>query len=83
MNSSKCGNYKHGDVFPTKDHPLGGIKIHMYKREPHGKVSQANEGEYLIMFIKLTSVLLTHNNRDGLCSSKFIKYKFSERGFSI
>lgn len=40
----KCGSYEHGDVFPIENHPLGGIKIHMYERQPHDRVSHRNEG---------------------------------------
>lgn len=43
----KCGIYNHGDIFAIENHPLGGIKIHMYERQPHDKVSDAGNGEYI------------------------------------
>lgn len=39
-----CGPYKHGDTIPIEEHPSQGIKIHIYKREPHEKLTGGDAG---------------------------------------
>nr|XP_023019712.1 uncharacterized protein LOC111508445 [Leptinotarsa decemlineata] len=46
IDQDKCGDYKHGEVFKLQGHPLGGINIHILKRNPHEKVS---EGKLLVV----------------------------------
>lgn len=46
IDSDNCGGYKDGEMFPIEDHPLGGIKIHIYRREPHEKLQNNDKGLY-------------------------------------
>ncbi|KAJ8955912.1 hypothetical protein NQ318_005460 [Aromia moschata] len=39
---SKCGECKDGQIFPIEDHPSTGIKIHIFQRQPHEKLTNEN-----------------------------------------
>lgn len=39
IDQEKCGHCKDGDVFQIPNHSLGGIKIHINKRNPHEKLN--------------------------------------------
>lgn len=49
INHDACLQYKHGDVIPIEGHPLGGIKIHICKREPHTKLTGKDGGKLLVV----------------------------------
>lgn len=44
INQKKCGDSGNGQLFVIKDHPSSGIKIHIFKREPHSKLEGQNQG---------------------------------------
>ncbi|XP_056636496.1 uncharacterized protein LOC130445039 isoform X1 [Diorhabda sublineata] len=45
----KCGKYSDGEIFIIKGHPNGGIKIHIYNREPHSKLIGKDTGKLLVV----------------------------------
>lgn len=49
----KWRKYKNEDLLSIKNHPLGGIRIHLYKREPHAKVSKEGSGQYCRVVLEL------------------------------
>ncbi|XP_060532239.1 uncharacterized protein LOC132705578 isoform X2 [Cylas formicarius] len=44
-----CGGYKNGQKIQIAEHPLQGIKIHIYKRDPHEKLHGEHEGKLLVV----------------------------------
>ncbi|XP_018564454.1 uncharacterized protein LOC108905878 [Anoplophora glabripennis] len=49
INQETCGSYKNGEIFPVKDHPKSGIKIHIIKGKPHAKLLNADAGKLLVV----------------------------------
>jgi hypothetical protein len=49
INHDSCLTYKHGDTIPIEGHPSKGIKLHIYKREPHSKLKGSDEGKLLVV----------------------------------
>ncbi|KAJ3648221.1 hypothetical protein Zmor_020041 [Zophobas morio] len=44
-----CLNFKHGDVVPIEGHPQGGIKLHIYNREPHSRLTGLDKDKLLVV----------------------------------
>ncbi|KAJ8932000.1 hypothetical protein NQ314_015046 [Rhamnusium bicolor] len=44
-----CGKYKHGDVIDIPGHPSNGIKVHIFRREPHSKLEGSDEDKLLVV----------------------------------
>ncbi|XP_072388102.1 uncharacterized protein [Diabrotica undecimpunctata] len=49
IHESRCGGYGNGDIFHIKNHTQGGIKIHIFNREPHAKLLNDDAGKLLVV----------------------------------
>ncbi|XP_063905314.1 uncharacterized protein LOC135124284 [Zophobas morio] len=49
INHDACLTFKHGDVVPIEGHPQGGIKLHMYKRGPHSRLTGHDKDKLLVV----------------------------------
>ncbi|KAJ8925655.1 hypothetical protein NQ315_009500 [Exocentrus adspersus] len=49
IKQERCGDTKNGETFPIEGHPGSGIKIHIYNRQPHAKLLDADTGKLLVV----------------------------------
>lgn len=43
IKQESCGGYKNGTVIPIEGHPLKGIRIHIFNRQPHEKLNDTDK----------------------------------------
>ncbi|KAJ8931999.1 hypothetical protein NQ314_015045 [Rhamnusium bicolor] len=49
IKETSCGKCKSGDTFPIEGHHNNGIRIHIFNRDPHEKLTNSCEGNLLIV----------------------------------